>query len=93
MENISVLIIKIQQILLLFTECNSAFNVQLNVELNQYGCTDSVIREVAVYCNPEANFEYGNACSGEKKFNLMIYLLLEIHQYNLGYGQIKLMEL
>jgi hypothetical protein len=54
----------------LFSECNSAFNVQLNVELNQYGCADSVIREVAVYCNPEANFEYGNACSGEQiQFN------------------------
>ena len=55
--------------------------MQLNVELNQYGCTDSVIREVVVIVILRLILSMEMPVQ-VKKFTLMIYLLLEIHQYN-----------
>tara|TARA_B100000674_G_scaffold474864_1_gene467317 strand:- start:613 stop:3147 length:2535 start_codon:yes stop_codon:yes gene_type:complete len=46
----------------LFDSCSTSFEAELIVELNQYGCSDTVLHEVTVHCNPNALFTSSVAC-------------------------------
>ena len=48
----------------LFDTCSTSFSAELIVELNQYGCKDTVLHEVTVYCNPDADFVSSVGCEG-----------------------------
>jgi PKD repeat protein len=48
----------------LFDSCSTSFTAELIVELNQYGCKDTVAQEVTVHCNPDALFSSTVSCYG-----------------------------
>ena len=48
----------------LFDNCG-VYDVSLNIELNLFGCSDSVHYEIPVYCNPVAAFTSTDGCEDD----------------------------